>query len=1016
MRKFFLMIATVLTVMVASAQGTVTVVENLADYTGNDAYVYNQADGKVYVLNNLNEYERYGVYQKTNTLKVAGGGDTDIDYIATTSDMSSVPYINTGYVHKSNTRIEAEVNITDHTRGWEAVFGARQNGFGDHAFVLFSRAFDTRNTGVFNRSGKEEGFNADIPLNQKIVIKAGGLQADVYSADDLSTPIASCTSTGNNDDGTNAMFIFDTNTGGANEARPDNSSSKKQLYSFKIYEDETLVMDLQPIVTATGEAGLRDKVSGQKFFSAREGVAFAMSPDGEFAASNAGITVYEGKMVINTTDGKVYKYTDNAFVEVGTPTLEAIAGTDYQNMKNWRSNDEHWNNVYGNGENISYDETTNTNSLDPYVGTGGWEPLFYTLDVEEDTDYNVSFTFSSSSWNSWNDGAYATLPFKVLDRSEFDHGNGNYDDAGLLASIRLPKSANDNLEVNTDFSSSTGKAHMIVQFGVVNDGNNGFWFKFNNLLVQKYVYPEAYPVVNPYGARLAVLIPEVENAELNTTEALANALEEALNAAKAVADGDDLAAQKAAVEKLEAAFNAAKSVDVTLLKQIMELAKADGADVTAGEDFLVNGTEGLGDCENKMRVARKVANIEQDEAAYKGNEPAEGAFYLYNVGRKAYLTSGSDWGTHAALGYPGLEATLAANGDGFSIQFNELIQGQARDKFLGGSPYVDCADGDKGTYVFEPVSGKEGVYAIKGNRGYLAFDPEGEVDGGGIHHFNTVTATWGTPGNSDAEWMLVTKADRLAQMENATDEAPVDVTVIVRDASFNKFAALDNPWTDLNQGWEWGNRDFGDKNTETFNSQEYNLRQIVTFPKAGEYEVSVQSYYRDGNIDPHVESVANGEELHAPAMLYVDGVTQAEDGVQAFTPLAETPLVYIHAEADKAPGEGTDTKIGNFPNNMMQAAAFFQNGLYWNTVKVTVDADEAQLAIGIRKTTNDHRADNWVVTDNFRVKYLGASETTGIREVSETATQSGAIYNLKGQKVKHATNGIFIIDGKKVKK
>ena len=140
-QKFLLMLSLVLWCVginrvLASESPSVTVIENLESYTGNDAYVFNKADGKVYVLNNMNEYELYGVYQKTTTLKVAGGGDTDIEYIQTTTTMDPVPYINTCYVHKSTTRIVADVCITNHTRGWEAVFGARQNVFGNNAFII----------------------------------------------------------------------------------------------------------------------------------------------------------------------------------------------------------------------------------------------------------------------------------------------------------------------------------------------------------------------------------------------------------------------------------------------------------------------------------------------------------------------------------------------------------------------------------------------------------------------------------------------------------------------------------------------------------------------------------------------------------------------------------------------------------------------------------------------------------------------------------------------------------------
>lgn len=512
--------------------------------------------------------------------------------------------------------------------------------------------------------------------------------------------------------------------------------------------------------------------------------------------------------------------------------------------------------------------------------------------------------------------------------------------------------------------------------------------------------------ITEYINNLSSAIAEAENFKGNTTDVLADALATALASAKEAlssTDTEELAAQTLAVK---AALEAAKSLDDTILEQIVVLAKEDGVeDTSTAEGFIANGTsvDEMNRIINDLRVARKVANIETDNATYEGNEVQEGDFYLYNVGRKAYLTSGSDWGAHAALGYPGLLSTLAANGEGYTIQFNELIQGEARDKYLSGSPYCDAANGDKGTYTFEAVDGKPGVYNIKGDRGYLAFDPNGEVDGGGILHYNTVTAMWSEPKNEDAEWMLITKEDRLAQMDNASKENPVDVTVIIRDASFNKYAALDNPWSDqLNQSWEWGNRDFGDKNTETYDSQEYELYQEITVPRAGIYEVSVQAYYRDGSIEAHVESVANDAELVAAPVLYADS--------------DEQPLVYIHEEADKAPGEGANTAIGNIPDNMIDASKFFQNGLYWNTVRTKATADDLQMIIGIEKVSGNRPA-NWIVADNFRIKYLGVDPGSAIDGVVVEPEQEGptVIYNLQGIRVAEPQqSGLYIVNGKKV--
>ena len=88
-----------------------------------------------------------GLYPEVSTLKVAGGGITEIEYIATEQSQGTdnVPYINTNYIPKANTRIVMDVDIANSTaKGWMAVFGARQGGWTSHAFVLFARAWDNQ--------------------------------------------------------------------------------------------------------------------------------------------------------------------------------------------------------------------------------------------------------------------------------------------------------------------------------------------------------------------------------------------------------------------------------------------------------------------------------------------------------------------------------------------------------------------------------------------------------------------------------------------------------------------------------------------------------------------------------------------------------------------------------------------------------------------------------------------------------------------------------------------------------
>ena len=999
----FLMLSVLTLGAWAQSSPNVVVADNINTYTGTDTYVFNKADGKIYVRNNANDYERYGIYEKVTSLKVAGESINQISYIATKGEegTDNVPYLNTGYIAKANTRIVLDVDIENSTaKDWMAVFGARQNGWGNNAFVLFCRSNKdgAGNKGCYNRSGSEKPGTTDIPRGQRMTIDASG---NTVTFTVNGSEVARIEANGTVENCTNNMYIFDTNTAGAGGNKRDNSYCFMKLYGCKIYEGETLVKDYVPVYNnSLAKGGVKDKLSGDVIYSSssRE---FAVSDD----AHDAGVPVYEGKMVYNTAEGKVYEYVGSSFVDRGAVTMEAITDTDYKNMKNWRCPDGHWESVFDGGNNIQWNEANQTNRFDPYVGKGGWEPLHRTINVTPDQDYNVSFKYSTGGWTTWNTSHTETpdpisLPFKIIDRESYSQNLGFYTDAGLIAYAKLTNSAVNQEPVSVDFTSSTSIARFIIQFGVVDDGehNPAYWFSFDNWEVKKYIYPKAYPVLNPFGPEIEDLLPEVEAFDRRTTtDAIAALLDAAVTTAQAsLDDPDDLAAQKEALENLEEKFELAKNNNVTILRATVILAKAEGVNTTPYETFLAEGLDGTSDQLNKLRMDRKAAHMQIDNATYTGNAPAAGEFYIYNVGRKNYLTSGGDWGTHAVLGWPGLLATLAENDGGYTIQFNELIPSAARDKYLGKGPYVDASNGDKGTFVFEAVSGKSGVYHIKctNNSRYLGYDVNGHVDDGGQRTFDIVTHNWeSADGNLDGEWMLVTKAERLAQMDNASTANPVDVTVLISDASFNKYAALDDPWTNLNQDWEWGDRNFGDKNTETFNSQEYDLSQTVTIPKAGYYELSVQSYYRDGNINAHVSRVQAGEELVVAPNLYAGSVTQ--------------PIMYIHEEADKAPGEGTNTNIGNFPDNMRQASKFFENGLYKKSLRFVVDADNTEVKIGIKKGTGN-RDNNWVVTDNFRLTYLGGtipteSVTVGSLSYATYASDTALDFTGSGIKAFYAT-------------
>ena len=121
---------------------------------------------------------------------------------------------------------------------------------------------------------------------------------------------------------------------------------------------------------------------------------------------------------------------------------------------------------------------------------------------------------------------------------------------------------------------------------------------------------------------------------------------------------------------------------------------------------------------------------------------------------------------------------------------------------------------------------------------------------------------------------------------------------------------------------------------------------------------------------------------------------------------AETALPNVLSESGKAPGEGHDA-IGNdgtvyhVPDAVSQGTNFFKLGLYNSKVAVNKYNDDSTLKIGVKKEKRDFSQD-WMVADNFRLKYYGKDASTGVEEIAveeENAAKDSRIFNLQGIEV-----------------
>ena len=525
---------------------------------------------------------------------------------------------------------------------------------------------------------------------------------------------------------------------------------------------------------------------------------------------------------------------------------------------------------------------------------------------------------------------------------------------------------------------------------------------------------------------------------------------DALAAAQAAAQANDLEALENAINNLRNALNDVRAVQDPLkfLAATIPFAQEAGVDadiISKAQSALDNPTSAdeINSSLNTLRVERKIKAADKHADVFPGAAPAEGDFYLYNVGLQRFLCGGGDWGAHAYVGFPGVEVTLIMgsetpeDGDPFSgYKIDTHLNNGGDSEYLNYGGYMDTPH--QNLWEFVPVEGKSGVFAIArangekneatGERMLLGYRP------GTYGNIDTDMYGINDPNN---QWKLVTKAERNELLAKATTTNPQDATFLIASPGFNQREDISAWISQYGTGTVWGRYDnHNDFAFECWNSSDFDFSQTVFGLLPGWYQVSLQGYYRDGNHQDQIRAEAAGEERVKAAFL-VDMNTDTQ-----------VALPNILDEADKAPGlgnrsttryrideigedgqpvmnedgsirqiddpNGEDLYVGEFPMWVNEACDYFQSGLYKTSMLVEVTGSD--LMILIQKFRD--KANDWVVLDNFRLTYFGtekpSEEVLGVENVTTTPQSvTGKIYNLQGQEMKTVTKGIYIYNGKK---
>ena len=268
--------------------------------------------------------------------------------------------------------------------------------------------------------------------------------------------------------------------------------------------------------------------------------------------------------------------------------------------------------------------------------------------------------------------------------------------------------------------------------------------------------------------------------------------------------------------------------------------------------------------------------------------------------------------------------------------------------------------------------------------------------------------------------VLFTKLKLPANVNEASDSNPVDVTKVIK--SYN-FSDVDET-TNSSEGWN-NPGNLGNDDTQKsvlameFWQAGFDMYQTIKGLPEGTYELGVDAWVRNGaNQENYDGWKANPE--YSMALLYA----VAGDSAAVFTAPIANVMVGAQTEDPGLEGVVEATDINNeeglvyyIPNSLqgghdyMYVNSEVNSGAYYNKAIVKVNADGI-LTVGIKKA--EEKGNSWVVLDNFKLTYFGknSSQTvspdlTGIEAVNgETAKVE--YFTLDGRKATKAHKGIMI--------
>lgn len=338
---------------------------------------------------------------------------------------------------------------------------------------------------------------------------------------------------------------------------------------------------------------------------------------------------------------------------------------------------------------------------------------------------------------------------------------------------------------------------------------------------------------------------------------------------------------------------------------------------------------------------------------WTASAPADGGtYYLYNVGREAFMYGHNDWDTRASLTKDGgIPFTLVSSGDAYYLSSAPTYP----NLFLGSDGWVDKANTSSkyAAWTFTPVTGMENTYTLRNSvdNNYI------------VAHASDATKTSMTataPTTNMGYWRLVSKADYIAGMAEADADNPVDATKLFQNPYIGRVTDA-SCWqggpgfNGVNDNWCF----------EKYNTT-FDVYQEIEGVPNGIYTLKCQGFYRMGGRTDATNRRNAGEEV-LNAKYYIN---TAEGSLKSiFDYSRATAFADGYNENRAYTVNGTAYYL---PNTHAQAANNCRKDEYWND-PIRVVVTDGKLRIGVKKTVAV--GSDWTIFDNFVVTYYGVDMT-----------------------------------------